>query len=100
MDLTDEQWSLIREVVEQDTELKHPEKGGRPAQDARSVLNGILWVLRTGAPWAEGHAGGQGSLVRHRAGRGGGGRGGGGDRPPLRRLRGGAGSGGGAHRQS
>ena|ERR1700722_2405633 len=53
MDLTDEQWGLIRGVVEQDTESKHPEKGGRPSQDARAVLNGILWVLRTGAPWAD-----------------------------------------------
>src|SRR3984957_9674286 len=53
MDLTDEQWGLIRGVVEQDTESKNPERGGRPPQDARAVLNGILWVLRTGAPWAD-----------------------------------------------
>jgi transposase len=26
---------------------------GRPAKDHRSVLNGILWVLRTGAPWRD-----------------------------------------------
>ena len=26
---------------------------GRPWKDRRSVLNGILWVLRTGAPWAD-----------------------------------------------
>src|SRR3984893_11464447 len=24
---------------------------GRPWQDTRAVLNGVLWVLRTGAPW-------------------------------------------------
>ncbi|MFQ6135335.1 MAG: IS5 family transposase, partial [Nitrososphaerales archaeon] len=24
---------------------------GRPWRDAREVLNGVLWVLRTGAPW-------------------------------------------------
>jgi transposase len=26
-------------------------KTGQPAKDHRLVLNGILWVLRTGAPW-------------------------------------------------
>ena len=26
---------------------------GRPARDHRVVLNGILWVLRTGAPWRD-----------------------------------------------
>jgi transposase len=26
---------------------------GRPWASHRSVLNGILWVLRTGAPWAD-----------------------------------------------
>ena len=26
---------------------------GRPWKDQRDVLNGILWVLRTGAPWAD-----------------------------------------------
>src|SRR5207247_10827045 len=25
---------------------------GRPWKDRRAVLNGILWVLRTGAPWS------------------------------------------------
>src|SRR5260221_13705501 len=24
---------------------------GRPWQDTRAVVNGVLWVLRTGAPW-------------------------------------------------
>jgi len=26
---------------------------GRPWKDSRAVLNGIYWVLRTGAPWAD-----------------------------------------------
>ena len=26
---------------------------GHPAKDHRLVLNGILWVLRTGAPWRD-----------------------------------------------
>ena len=28
-------------------------KGGRPANDHRTTLNGILWILRTGAPWRD-----------------------------------------------
>jgi len=27
--------------------------GGRPAIDRRIILNGILWILRTGAPWRD-----------------------------------------------
>jgi len=30
---------------------RRPDGRGRPWRDARAVLNGILWVLRTGAPW-------------------------------------------------
>jgi len=26
---------------------------GRPWREKRAVLNGILWILRTGAPWAD-----------------------------------------------
>jgi transposase len=26
---------------------------GRPSEDHRTTLNGILWVLRTGAPWRD-----------------------------------------------
>ena len=26
---------------------------GRPWRDSRDVLNGILWILRTGAPWKD-----------------------------------------------
>ena len=47
MDLTDAQWAVLQPLV-------HPQptrKRGRPWQDARAVLHGILWVLRTGAPW-------------------------------------------------
>ncbi len=28
-------------------------KRGRPSRDHRTVLNGILWRLRTGAPWRD-----------------------------------------------
>jgi transposase len=26
---------------------------GRPAEDHRRIINGILWILRTGAPWRD-----------------------------------------------
>ncbi len=45
-DLTDVQWERL-------CPLLPPQKArtGRPAKDHRTVLNGILWILRTGSPW-------------------------------------------------
>ena len=49
MDLTAEQWSIIKPLLH---ELPgRPDGRGRPWRSSREVLNGILWVLRTGAPW-------------------------------------------------
>jgi transposase len=47
-DLTNEQWERLQPFLP-------PQKPrtGRPALDHRTVLNGILWVLRTGAPWRD-----------------------------------------------
>lgn len=45
--LTDEEWELIADV------FPEPAKTGRPRRDARTVLDGILWVLRTGSPWRD-----------------------------------------------
>ena len=49
MDVTDEQWAILEPL------LPEPERRwegrGRPWRPAREVLNGVLWVLRTGAPW-------------------------------------------------
>ncbi len=44
--LTDAQWERLRPVLP-------PQKPrtGRPANDHRTVLDGILWILRTGSPW-------------------------------------------------
>jgi len=50
-DLTDEQWKKLDELI---PEPPRREDGrGRPWTDRRAVLNGVLWVLRTGAPWAD-----------------------------------------------
>lgn len=45
-DLTDLEWSVIEPLL--------PNKPrGVPRVDDRRVLNGIFWVLRSGAPWAD-----------------------------------------------
>jgi transposase len=50
-DLTDSQWELLDDLIPEPTPRE--DGRGRPWKDRRAVLNGILWVLRTGAPWAE-----------------------------------------------
>ncbi len=50
-DLTDAQWTLLDPLI---PEPKRRKDGrGRPWRDRREVLNGILYILRTGAPWAD-----------------------------------------------
>ncbi len=51
MELTNEQWKRIEPIIVSSTPSKDPR--GRPARDPREVLNGILWILRTGAPWKD-----------------------------------------------
>lgn len=51
MDLTNEQWAHIEKCIP--PMKRKPGGRGRPPRDARSVLNGILWILRTGAPWKD-----------------------------------------------
>jgi transposase len=48
MDLTEAQWQAVRPLL---TPKRRLDGRGRPWRDARVVLNGILWILRTGAPW-------------------------------------------------
>ena len=43
--LTDWQWRKIEPL------LPRPRSRGRPWRDNREVLEGILWILRTGARW-------------------------------------------------
>jgi len=51
MDITNEQWQRIAQFIPKPK--AQPGKSGRPPQEPRDVLNGILWILRTGAPWAD-----------------------------------------------
>ena len=45
--LTDEQWSVIEPMMP-------PAKStGRPRSDLRKIVEAILWILRTGAPWRD-----------------------------------------------
>jgi transposase len=48
--LSDEQWSLISDLF---VGPKPNPRGGRPRADARRCLEGILWVLRSGARWRD-----------------------------------------------
>jgi transposase len=47
-ELTDAQWRRLEPLLP-------PERPrtGRPNHDHRTILNGIPWVLRTGAPWRD-----------------------------------------------
>lgn len=48
-DITDEQWELLKDLVAPIKAKKDPR--GRPPQDARAILSGVIWILRTSAPW-------------------------------------------------
>jgi transposase len=49
-ELSDAQWELIEPLLRP---KRRTDGRGRPWQDTRAVLNGILWVLGTGAQWRE-----------------------------------------------
>ena len=48
--LTDRHWRTIAPLL---PKLRGGAKGGRPWADDRATLEGILWVLRTGARWRD-----------------------------------------------
>jgi transposase len=51
-ELTDEQWLILDPLIPK--LLPRADGRGRPVVHSdRAVLNGILWVLRTGAAWAD-----------------------------------------------
>jgi transposase len=47
-DLTNTQWERLQPSLP-----PQKPKTGRPSGDHRRILNGILWMLRTGAPWRD-----------------------------------------------
>jgi transposase len=47
MDLIDAQWKVLEPLLQ---EQVREDGRGRPWKDTRAVLNGVLWILRTGAP--------------------------------------------------
>jgi transposase len=49
VDLTDEQWEALEPLIPNPS--RRSDGRGRPWRAPRGVLDGILWVLRTGAPW-------------------------------------------------
>jgi transposase len=51
MDLTEDQWTVLAPLLPK-PRLRRDGRG-RPWRDPRDVLNGILWILRTGAPWKD-----------------------------------------------
>jgi transposase len=45
--LSDEQWNRVSQFIP-------PSKpGGRPPVKRRKIVDGILWILRTGSPWRD-----------------------------------------------
>jgi transposase len=45
--LTDDEWELIKDV------FSKPAATGRPPRDPRTIVDGILWILRAGSPWRD-----------------------------------------------
>ncbi len=48
-EIHDEQWEIIKDVLP----AERKKQGGRPAKDNRTMLNAMLWIARTGAPWRD-----------------------------------------------
>ena len=47
-EVSDEQWAILSPYLG-----NTQKKTGRPQSDNRKLLNGVLWILRTGAPWRD-----------------------------------------------
>lgn len=46
-ELTDQEWALIADL------MPRSEGPGRPWNDHRQTVNGMMWILKTGAPWRD-----------------------------------------------
>ena len=51
MELKDEQWAVIEPHIP--VIPAREDRRGRPRRSSREILDAILWVLRTGAPWKD-----------------------------------------------
>ena len=49
-DLSDAQWERLQPFLPQEND---PTKRGNRYRDHRPIINGILWIVRTGAPWRD-----------------------------------------------
>ncbi len=47
-EVSDEEWAVLDSVIPKPTA-----RTGRPARDRREMLNGLLWILCTGAQWRD-----------------------------------------------
>jgi len=45
--LRDDEWDLIADV------FPKPAATGRPRRDVRTIVDAILWIMRTGSPWRD-----------------------------------------------
>ena len=48
-ELTDEEWNRIAPLLPPENTGKQ----GRPQKCTRTILNGIVWIARSGAPWCD-----------------------------------------------
>lgn len=48
-ELTDEEWLRIEPLLPPENTGKQ----GRPRKDNRTIMNGIVWLARSGAPWRD-----------------------------------------------
>ena len=50
-ELTDEQRAVLAPLIPEPP--RREDKRGRPWKDTREVVNGVLWILRSGARWQD-----------------------------------------------